>query len=137
MISPFRRFVPVVVVAVGVMLAACAGGTSAQSTTAAARNTGVKEATEGDRIGSLPAYDAPVNWGTKRSPNFTFRYPPEYTADLDFPTREIVVTRREGAVELIRVAFFDSEDPVFRKVADDVAFYKEIVGSAKKTKKTK
>jgi hypothetical protein len=85
-----------------------------------------------DRIGGVPAYTAPEEWGTNHNEKFSFRYPPEYTADLDFATREIVVTRVSDKVELIRVASFDSDDPVFRKVADEVPFYNEILGSAVK-----
>lgn len=99
---------------------------------AVAVQAGQDGAAKPDKIGSAPAYKAPDNWGTNRSPHFTFRFPPEYTTDLDFKTREIVVTRRSDKVKLIRVSFFDSEDPTFRKVADDVPFYKEILGSAVK-----
>lgn len=103
----------------------------AQGSTPPAQSTEAP-ATGGDKIGSVPAFTAPSGWGTNRSEQFTFRYPPEYTSDLDFTTREIVVSRRSDKAELIRVSFFNSTDPVFRKVADDVAYYREILGSAVK-----
>lgn len=84
-------------------------------------------------IGDRPAFDAPSNWGTNRSEHFTFRYPPEYTADLDFETREIVVTVRDGGEAVMRVQFFNSEDPVFVNVATDDLVFDQMVGSAETT----
>lgn len=117
-------------------LTALIGATAGCGDTAPAENDSAlpqgTAAPAADRIGGVPAYTAPEDWGTNHNEKFSFRYPPAYTADLDFATREIVITRVSDSVELIRVASFDSDDPVFRKVADDVPFYNEILGSAVK-----
>lgn len=121
-----RRLCGLMVVAAMVgVVAACGGDAPAEESAPQAATTPA-----GDRIGGVPAYAAPDDWGTNHNEKFTFRYPPAYTADLDFGTREIVVKRVADGVELIRVAYFDSDDPVFRKVAEDVPFFNEILGSA-------
>ena len=79
----------------------------------------------------MAVFEAPSNWGTNTGEHFTFRYPSEYTADLDFATREIVVTVRESGDEVMRVQYFDSEDPVFIRVGEDDRFFEQMVGSAK------
>lgn len=120
------------VFALAALIGAAAGCGGAAPADGGAAEPQATAAPAADRIGGVPAYAAPEDWGTNHNEKFTFRYPPTYTADLDFATREIVVTRVADKVELIRVAFFDSDDPVFRKVAEDVPLYNEILGSAVK-----
>jgi len=124
-----RRLCGVLVLTVLIGATTACGAAPAESESSTPQATAAPAT---DRIGGVPAYTAPEEWGTNHNDKFTFRYPPTYTADLDFATREIVVSRVEDKVELIRVAFFDSDDPVFRKVADDVPYYNEILGSAVK-----
>lgn len=86
----------------------------------------------GVMIGDLPSYEAPSDWGTGNNPNFTYRFPPEYTSDLDFETRETVVVHEETDEELLRIQYFDSEEPLFMMTGGDQALFDQIVGSAKK-----
>ena len=81
-------------------------------------------------LGDVAAFEAPSNWGTNTSVHFTFRYPPEYTTDLDFATREIVVTVRESGDEVMRVQYFDSEDPLFIQLTEEDPFFLQMAGSA-------
>ena len=105
---------------------------SGQRWTAAASRAGVHAAQTEVHIGDRSPFEAPSNWGTNRSEHFTYRYPPEYTADLDFDTREIVVTVRDGGEAVMRVQYFNSEDPVFVQVAKDDPIFDQMVGSAEK-----
>lgn len=103
-------------------------GCAAPSTT---EDTSSMEADGNIQIGDLGTFEAPSDWGTNRSEAFTFRYPPEFTSDLDFETREIVVTDRESGEVIMKVQYFDSEDPVFVDVAGSETFA-QMVGSAEK-----
>jgi hypothetical protein len=105
---------------------------SGQGWTAATSRAGVHAAQTEVNIGDRSPFEAPSNWGTNRSEHFTFRYPSEYTADLDFDTREIVVTVRDGGEVVMRVQYFNSEDPVFVQVATDDPFFDQMIGSAEK-----
>lgn len=98
----------------------CVGGTST--------GTG-SSGSGGVMVEDVATFEAPSNWGTLRTDNFNLRYPPEYTSDLDFETLENVISVRETGEELIRISVNDNGEPEFQKIADEVEFFDEIVGS--------
>ncbi|PIQ67391.1 hypothetical protein COY25_00860 [Candidatus Uhrbacteria bacterium CG_4_10_14_0_2_um_filter_41_7] len=84
-----------------------------------------------NKISATATYEAPTDWGTwlDTQHGFTFHYPPEYTADLDFETMNIIVSRNDDGTKLISVSNSYTK-PTFTKLTDNVPFFNEIVDSA-------
>lgn len=91
----------------------------------------VNDSLSGNKIGTTAIYEAPSDWGTwlDVEHGFTFHYPPEYTADLDFETMEIIVSNTADGTKLISVSN-SYTNPTFTKLSADVRFFDEIVDSA-------
>lgn len=87
---------------------------------------------DGLTIDDVGVYEAPDNWGRHWNidQGWSFRYPGEYTADLDFATGIVKVTDRETGAELIHVTY-NGEEVFFEEVGENVVWLYEIIGSTK------
>lgn len=86
--------------------------------------------TTGLTLNDVSVYEAPSNWARywNIDEGWSFRYPGEYTADLDFETRIVKITDRETNEELIHVRY-DGEELYFEEVGENVVWLYEIVGT--------